>query len=251
VTGPRPVGRPRSRASEAAQQDGASDIEAARSPRDAIVAAATRLFAAHGYQETTMSDIAKAAGLQQSSLYYWFRRKELILQDALVVNRAPLEFIGRVGAGSGSPALKLYRLLRFDTRQLAEAAVDFNEIERVAESQPEEFADFWRDYTRLHEWVTSLVRAGIAEGMFIECDPSDTATALLCFDEGMQKRYRFQQRHAVAGASPFVHRSRSAQAWAETVASLSVRALLAQPESLTDIVAAAALFADDGCAGRT
>ena len=41
------------------------------------------------------------AGLQQSSLYYWFKRKELILQAVFAVNRTPLEFIERIGAGSG------------------------------------------------------------------------------------------------------------------------------------------------------
>ena len=31
--------------------------------------------------QTTMSDIARALGLQQSSLYYWFRNKEQLLQE--------------------------------------------------------------------------------------------------------------------------------------------------------------------------
>ena len=100
----------------------------ARSPRDEIVAVATRLFADQGFDQTTMSEIARAAGLQQSSLYYWFKRKELILQAVFAVNRTPLEFIERIGAGSGSPALKLYRLIRFDTIQLCESPCDVLEV---------------------------------------------------------------------------------------------------------------------------
>jgi len=42
--------------------------------------------------------------LQQSSLYYWFRSKEQLLGETLLVNRAPLKFISEVGAGSGAPA---------------------------------------------------------------------------------------------------------------------------------------------------
>ena len=61
----------------------------ARSPRDDIVAVATQLFAEQGFDQTTMSEIARAAGLQQSSLYYWFKRKELIVQAVFAVNRTP------------------------------------------------------------------------------------------------------------------------------------------------------------------
>lgn len=232
----RPVGRPRLKEATPADPDA--------SPRDAIIAAATRLFAARGYAQTTMSDIAREAGLQQSSLYYWFRRKELIVQEALVVNRAPLEFIGRVGAGSGSPALKLYRLLRYDTRQLALSPIDFNEIERIAENQPDEFIDFWRDYTRLHEWVVSLVRAAIDEDLFIGCDPDETATALLCFNEGVQKRYRHQERHGPRSGNPFAHKPLTAQAWAELEATMAVRSLLKEPARISEIQRLASAFDD-------
>jgi AcrR family transcriptional regulator len=231
--GRRPIGRPRA--------DGSA---AAGSVRDEIVAAATKLFAEKGYANTTMSDIARAAGLQQSSLYYWFRRKELILQAALTVNRAPLEFISRVGAGSGSPALKLYRLLRYDTRQMCLQPVDFNEIERLAETQADEFIDFWRDYHRLHEWVASLVRAAIEEGQMVECDVEQKATALLCFNEGMQKRYRFQHRHSADSDSPFIHTPHSAEEWAELVATTSVRALLRRPAEVVRIQRQAATYDD-------
>jgi AcrR family transcriptional regulator len=229
----RPVGRPRS---DGEVPDG--------SPRDQIVAAATRLFSAQGYAHTTMSDIARAVGLQQSSLYYWFRRKELILQATLTVNRAPLKFIGRIGAGSGSPSLKLYRLLRYDTFQLCVSPVDFNEIERLAENQPEDFVDFWRDYTRLHEWVASLVAAGIDESELIVADSGETATELLCLDESVQKRYRYQDRHAPGSPSPFVHRPRTPAQWAEMVATTSMRSLLCRPDDVSRLQHEAGLFPD-------
>jgi AcrR family transcriptional regulator len=229
----RPVGRPRS-----------AGLASSGSPRDEIVAAATHLFAQQGYAHTTMSDIARAVGLQQSSLYYWFRRKELILQAALTVNRTPLQFISRIGAGSGSPSLKLYRLLRYDTRQLCLSPLDFNEIERLAENQPDEFADFWRDYTRLHEWVASLVRAGIDEGELVECDPEETAAGLLCLDEGMQKRFRYQERHQPGSDSPFIHTPRTAERWAELVATTSLRLLLRRPSDIARLQRQAAAHDD-------
>ena len=221
----RVIGRPRNDAESAAP-----------SPRAGIINAATRLFSEKGYAQTTMSDIARAAGLQQSSLYYWFRNKEQLLGETLVVNRAPLTFISEVGAGSGSPAVKLYRLLRFDTMQLALSPIDFNEIQRIANDQRADFHQFWTDYERLKTWVADLIRAAISEGKFIDCDPDDTAGLLLNFDEGAQKRTRL---HADDGA-----RTAEAIRVAEQVAIIAVRGLLKRPSDMGRVTAAAAQFDD-------
>jgi AcrR family transcriptional regulator len=231
--GRRPIGRPRNTGSAPSG-----------SPREAIIAVATRLFAEKGYAKTTMSDVARAAGLQHSSLYYWFRRKELILQATLALNRAPLDFISKMGAGSGSPALKLYRLLRYDTRQLCVSPCDFNEVERLAELEPDILVDFWRDYQQLHRWVVTLIQVATDEGQFIECDADVVGTGLLCFNEGVQKRYRYQSQHGADSDSPFVHRSCSADEFAELVASMSVRSLLRDPVGLSTIQKEAALCKD-------
>ena len=64
-----------------------------------IVAAASRLFASKGVASTRMSEIADGAGLQQSSIYYYFRNKEEILRDIVVnANRIPLAFLARINA---------------------------------------------------------------------------------------------------------------------------------------------------------
>ena len=222
----RSIGRPR---------NDAESVNAA-SPRSGIVSAATRLFSEKGYAQTSMSDIARAAGLQQSSLYYWFRNKEQLLGETLLVNRAPLKFISEVGAGSGSPAVKLYRLLRFDTLQLALSPIDFNEIQRIAHNQRTEFHQFWTDYERLKNWVADLIGAGIAEGKFIDCDQQETAGLLLNFDEGAQKRTRL---HTDEG-----DRGTEAIRVAEQVAVIAVRGLLKRPSEIARISSQAAQFDD-------
>jgi AcrR family transcriptional regulator len=47
--------------------------------RQAILDAAYRLFSAHGYSETNISDIARAAGVAPANLYVYFRSKLDIL----------------------------------------------------------------------------------------------------------------------------------------------------------------------------
>jgi AcrR family transcriptional regulator len=215
------------------------------SPRDGIIAAAGQLFAERGYAHVTMSDIARAAGLQQSSLYYWFRKKELILQATFAVNRVPLEFINRIGARSGSPALKLYRLVRFDTLQLCGSPCDVNELERLAEGQPDLFAGFWEDRQRLHDWIVTLVAAAIEEGQFLSCDPDLVAVSVLSFDEGIQKRFRHQDQHQPGGPSAFSHQPRGAEELADFAAATMLRARLRRPGDLARLQRQAAACTDD------
>ncbi len=222
---------------------------ASRIPRDEIVAVATRLFAERGFAHTTMSEIARAAGLQQSSLYYWFKRKELILQATFSVNRVPLEFIERIGAGSGSPGLKLYRLVRFDTRQLCLSPCDVNEIERLASQQPDVFADFWRDRQRLHDWAVRLITTGIEEGQFVETDPELSALGLLSFNEGVQNWFRYQDTRNPGTGSRFSHPAYGADQVAEFLATTALRGLLRRPCELPDLRAEAAGFDDVAATG--
>lgn len=231
--GGRPQGRPRVAAGSSAG-----------APRDEIIAAAGRLFAERGYAQVSMSDIARAAGLQQSSLYYWFKKKELVLHATFAVNRVPLEFINRIGAQSGSPALKLYRLVRFDTLQLCKSPCDVNELERLAEGQPDLFASFWEDRQRLHDWIVTLVDAGVSEGQFVASDADLVALAVLSFDEGIQKRFRHQTEHRPGGANPFCHDPRSAAELADFAAAVMLRALLRRPSTLAALQRQAALCAD-------
>ena len=231
---PRPLGRPR-----------VAGGVTAGSPRDQIVAAAGRLFAERGYAQVSMSDIARAAGLQQSSLYYWFRRKELVLQATFAVNRVPLDFINRIGAGSGSPALKLYRLIRFDTLQLCRDPCDVNELERLAELQPDLFATFWEDRQRLHDWIVTLVEAAVSEGQFAPCTPPLVALGILSFDEGLQKRFRHQAAHAEGGDNPFTHPSYAPDQLAEFAAATVLRSLMRRPGDISRLRAKAAAYHDE------
>jgi AcrR family transcriptional regulator len=228
------VGRPRTRGSTAQF----------RAPRDEIVSVATQLFADQGFDLTTMSEIARAAGLQQSSLYYWFNRKELILQAVFAVNRTPLEFIERIGAGSGSPALKLYRLIRFDTIQLCESPCDVSEVGRLAARQPDLFDAYWRDRQRLHDWVVSLLRAGVDENELIALDPDLTALGLLSLDEGIQHWVRHGEQHRPDGTSLFRFPRFTAIEAGDFAATTALRSLLCRPDALAELQTKAATFDD-------
>ncbi len=59
--------------------------EETRPKRDAILEAARELFAQKGYEETTIADIAKAAGMAVGTVYLYFRNKHEVY-TAVAIN---------------------------------------------------------------------------------------------------------------------------------------------------------------------
>jgi TetR/AcrR family transcriptional regulator len=228
-----PVGRPR-----------ADPRPIEGSARDEIVVVATRLFGEQGFAKTTMAEIARAAGLRQSSLYYYFRRKELILEATFTVNRAPLEFLKRIAAEPGPPPLQLYRVVRFDAVQLCRAPCDVNEVWRISLVQPEAFADFWADRRELHRRVERLVRGGIDEGSFLEVDPRLEALSLLSANEGSQNWYRQRDERRLDGRRSGSPPRYSAIGVGEHMATTALRSLLRRPAQLPGLRREAATLDD-------
>jgi TetR/AcrR family transcriptional regulator len=222
----------------------AHDLDGDGGRRGHILVVAARLFRERGYLNTTMTEIARECGLGQSSLYYWFRQKEDILLGLLALNRVSLDFAEKVVAQTGSPAVRLLRLLRLDIHELCSAPVDICEVEVLAEQQPDVFVEFWADTAALHRHIGTLISDGIACGEFIECDPEFAALNICAAEEGVQRRYRNSAAHAPGGNSPFRHRDYSREYVAGELAAIMVRGLLRDPALLAKLTAAAEAYHD-------
>lgn len=212
--GPRRRGRPRSR-------DGAGgDAD----PREAIVAAAGALFATHGVEGVTMAQIAERSGLQQSSIYYWFRSKAEILGSILErVNRVPLSIVERERTATGPVAERLHRLVREDVLTLCGFPFDINEIHRLAVRSPGDFTAYREERRRLDDEVEALIAEGVASGELRPVDPRLAARSLLAADEATQNWFR------PLGSSGY-----TAEQVADHVAGATVRSLLADtPRALS------------------
>lgn len=160
-------------------------------PTDAILAAASRLIGELGVGGTPMSRIASEVGLKQSSLYYYFRRKEEIL--AALVGRAnvvPLELMRTITADGGSAGAQLYRFVRADAAALCALPFDINDIHRIAMRDPVEFADYWKERATLERELARIIRRGTSDGTFRTVDARLTALTVLANDEGAQNWYR-------------------------------------------------------------
>jgi AcrR family transcriptional regulator len=211
-------GRPRARAA-----GGEHD------PREEIVAAASALFAGRGVDAVTMAQIAEAAGLQQSSIYYWFRSKADILATILgEVNRVPLAIVERERAAPGPVAVRLHRLVREDVLTLCGFPFDINEVHRLALRAPEDFAAYWEERRRLDDEVQSLIAEGVTSGELRPVDARLAARMVLAADEATQNWYR------PAGRSGY-----AAEDVADYAADAAVRQLVADPSTVDDVIAAA------------
>jgi AcrR family transcriptional regulator len=208
---PRRTGRPRLAAATSGDD-----------PVEDILGAAGRLFGSQGVGPTTMTQLATAVGLRQSSLYYYFARKEEVV--AALVSRAnvvPLALVERIASDGGPPPVQLFRFVRADTVALCDLPFDINEIHRIAARDPEQFEDYWRERRTLERRLGRIVRAGVDDRTLRRVDPRLTALTLLSNDEGVQNWYRLGSR-------------RSPAAIGTALAELVVGGLLSRPDELGD-----------------
>jgi AcrR family transcriptional regulator len=131
VSQPRRRGRPRllARATEA---------------REEILEAAGRLFTTQGYAGTGTREIAAAVGLEQSSLFHWFARKEDILAELLERTIAPaLAASELLNVEDAPPEARLFALARRDVTNLCSGPVNLAALQLLPEARNRAFAQFW------------------------------------------------------------------------------------------------------------
>jgi TetR/AcrR family transcriptional regulator len=166
--------------------------------RSDIVRAAAKLFGEEGYAGTTMSAIARAVGIDQSSLYYWFSSKDDILNAVIDLSNDTADFAGPERADFSSAAF-LYALSYRDTLNLCQMPVDYSELEMAANKDRKKFAHFFESYEHLAEVAHDAIRDGAEKGELISDDPWMSALSLLVMGEGIQHRYH----RMLQGDDPF------------------------------------------------
>ena len=143
--------------------------------RDLLLRSALELFTAHGYEETTVDDIAEAADVSQRTFFRYFASKE----DAAfyVARLAEARFVEAVHARPPEEApLDALRLALAESwSTIGEAVEQLVPLElhmrfyRVIESTPALLAAHLRRATELEEEIARVV-AG-REGLDLDTDP--------------------------------------------------------------------------------
>lgn len=151
----------------------------ARRTRQALLGAAYERFEANGYHQTSVSDIAAAAGVSLGTFYQYFRDRSDVMAALIgnVVVRALDRPEGMFDPEAGR--LGLRRVLAAFVRTYA-ATARFQVAWEQATHLDAELASLRRDLTRLYVAATEeSLRRGQAEGLVrASLDPAVTAVAL-------------------------------------------------------------------------
>lgn len=93
----------------------------AEETRDRILDAALRLFRERGFAETTMRDVAQAAGVATGAAYYYYRSKEeLVLAFYVRTDQEARELFAEALAGSKKLEKRMRGLIEVKFTQFAE-----------------------------------------------------------------------------------------------------------------------------------
>ncbi|MFV9506239.1 MAG: TetR/AcrR family transcriptional regulator [Oscillochloridaceae bacterium umkhey_bin13] len=152
--------------------------------RERIVEAALQLFAEHGYERTSVKQIAATAGVAQGLLYSHFVSKEALLRAIFEQSVADVqESFARAAAGQGSPVERQVRAA-FAVLQEREA---FWRLSYGVRLQRSVVAALGND---LHDW-TAQIRTQL-EAAFHErgsSSPSVEAAVLFALIDGVAQHY--------------------------------------------------------------
>ncbi|WP_423143110.1 TetR/AcrR family transcriptional regulator [Parablastomonas sp. CN1-191] len=156
----------------APRQRRAATRSADRKPHDVrwaeIVAAATEIFAARGYDATSLQDIADRTGILKGSIYHYIRTKsDLLAHIVRETHEMGLDQVRPIAVGPGSPGAKLEGMIRAHVRFVCEnplrTAVFAHDRKRL---DPEQRSAVLGDEHAYRDLFAEVIAAGQAEGTF-------------------------------------------------------------------------------------
>ncbi len=143
------------------------------STRDAIFAAAAKLFSSRGFDGVSMDDTAKDAGVNKAMIYYHFAYK-LALYRAIVGDglKTMSESVGRIAVSSSSPPEKLDAFIEAfvrmtETRPWMPAMM----LREIAEGAPRLDPDTMAHMRGVIGNFAAIVKQGQASGVFRNVHP--------------------------------------------------------------------------------
>jgi AcrR family transcriptional regulator len=184
-----------------------------RSARDGILAAAVRRIAREGIDEVRIARIAMDAGVSTSLVHYHFATREALLAEALEYSYAQA---GDVRISDDLPPMSshLDRLRSMIDQclptnpALEEDWVLWVELWLRAVRHPELRPVAEKLYERMRHWFATEIAAGVQDGEFGPCEPSEVADRLLALIDGFGIRTLLgdssvplqRARHTIAAA---------------------------------------------------
>lgn len=161
-----------------------------------ILAAAAKLFAAKGYQETTMKEIADAVGVQKATLYAYIPSKEALLAELLTENFLPTVMEARrITELPVTPREKLrtfvYRYVTLVLDRQEMVTIFFRERKRLPPEHQKRLLVASRE---LEGYVDQIIREGQEQGYFRPLNPLVLRQSLFGMINWLVEWYRKEGR---------------------------------------------------------
>lgn len=210
-------------------------------PRADIVSAARKLFGQNGYGKTSMTAIAREAGLDQSSLYYWFKSKEHLLDEILVESFNTCEHKGKLFHAAAPCGVRLYSLLFRRTFKYCNLPVDVLAVEEASDKGGNRFEQFFTNLESYKLNLQTLVNEGMHSGDFITGDEWQMTAALMSIVMSSQHSYHRSRvgKFDMVGSALELDGLESPADWAHHSARSGLIMLLAQPDKVGEYAAEA------------
>jgi AcrR family transcriptional regulator len=131
--------------------------------RKEICDIATKLFVEKGFEKTTTRDIAKASGINSSSLYYYFEDKEAILYEILIeIMNDSLEQMREIERSDMSLKEKVFTIIKLHTEIYG---IDPIRMELIVHNQKSVSPEHWeeikgkqKEYAKIVSRILSKMR---------------------------------------------------------------------------------------------
>jgi len=156
--------------------------------RSQIVSVARKVFTRFGFKKATMEDIAKAASMGKSSIYYYFKSKEDIFRAVVEKEAEELKKeLDKTLSADRSPIDKMKAYVRFRLSHLHTVANFYAALNEEDLSHMDFILKIRKDFdVQEQELVTELIQKGNEEGAFQITDPAIGAVALTTMMKGLE-----------------------------------------------------------------
>lgn len=160
--------------------------------------AALHLFARHGFAAVSMRQIAREVGVQAGALYNYIPDKQTLLFDLM---RDHLEDLLARRAARDLPADAIGQLedftrfhIRYHLKRPDEVFIAYMELRNL---EPDNFAVIERLRREYETLLETILRQGVAKGVFALPDPRIAAMAVIAMLTGVNTWYRSGGRLSV------------------------------------------------------
>ncbi|GLJ62036.1 hypothetical protein GCM10017576_21660 [Microbacterium barkeri] len=155
-----------------------ADPERIAQKREQIAVEAGRLFAAQGYDRTSVAEVAKAAGTSPASVFYYFEDKASLFRAVFERDLPAAEALIARHVKAPDPVTAILDVLDALARDAADPSASGMLIEllRRAGDDPKLLAVVGRTANVIREGLAALISRGITEGA-IDPDLDATETA--------------------------------------------------------------------------